>query len=263
MDLGLRDKVALVTAASAGLGFATAHELVQEGAKVMICGRDPDRLSSAVHKLEQVAGKGVVRGRVADVANPADIAPLIQETIAQFGGLDILITNAGGPPAGTFEQLDLDAWDKAVQLTLMSNVRLIKAALPYLKQSQSASILTITSVSAKQPIGGLLLSNVLRPAVLGLTKTLSQELAPGIRVNSILPGWTETERVLSLLTYRMQQNNSTLDEERAARAQNIPLQRIGQPEEFGKVAAFMVSAAASYLNGVMLQVDGGSYSALY
>lgn len=263
MDLGLQGKVALVTAGSAGLGLATAYELVQEGAKVMICGRDPDRLASAMHKLEQVGGSGLVRGRVADVANPAAVEPLIQATVTELGGLDILITNAGGPPAGTFEQLDLDAWDQAVQLTLLSAVRLIKTALPYLKQSDAAAILTITSVSAKQPIGGLLLSNVLRPAVLGLTKTLSQELAPGIRVNSILPGWTETERVLSLLNYRMQQNNTTLDQERAARSQNIPLQRIGQPEEFGKVAAFMVSAAASYLNGVMLQVDGGSYTGLY
>ena len=263
MDLGLRDKVALVTAATAGLGFATAYELVQEGAKVMICGRNPERLAEALQKLAEVGGTEQVRGRMADVAHPADVQALIQDTIEQFGSLDILVTNAGGPPAGTFESLDLDAWDKAVQLTLLSNVRLIKAALPYLKQSAAASILTITSVSAKQPMSGLLLSNVLRPAVLGLTKTLSQELAPGIRVNSILPGWTETERVISLLTYRSEQNQTTVEQERAARAQNIPLGRIAQPEEFGKVAAFMVSAAASYLNGVMLQVDGGSYNALY
>lgn len=263
MNLGLQNKVALVTAATAGLGLATAWELVQEGAQVMICGRDPHRLAEALHTLEEVGGTGQARGRVADVSRPADCEAIVQATLAEFGHLDILITNAGGPPAGTFTTLDLDAWDAAIQLTLMSNVRLIKAAVPYLQQSDQASILTITSASAKQPISGLLLSNVLRPAVLGLTKTLSQELAPTVRVNSILPGWTETERVLSLLTYRSQQNNTTLDEERAARAQTIPLQRIGQPAEFGKVAAFMVSAAASYLNGVMLQVDGGSYNALY
>ena len=262
MDLGLRDKIALVTASSAGLGFATAWELVQEGAKVMICGRSPERLAEALQKLETIGGTERVRGRVADVTQQSEVEALVQDVVAQFGGLDILVTNAGGPPAGSFVSIGLDTWEQAMQLTLMSNVRLIKTALPYLQQSAAASILTITSVSAKQPMAGLLLSNVLRPAVLGLTKTLSQELAP-IRVNSILPGWTETERVMSLLTYRSEQNHTTIDQEREARASSIPLKRIGQPEEFGKVAAFMVSAAASYLNGVMLQVDGGGYSALY
>lgn len=263
MDLGLRDKIALVTASSAGLGFATAWELVQEGAKVMICGRSPERLAVALQKLKAIGGTERVRGRISDVTQQAEVDALVQDTVEQFGGLDILITNAGGPPAGTFATIDLEAWEQAVQLTLLSNVRLIKTALPYLQQSAAASILTITSVSAKQPMAGLLLSNVLRPAVSGLTKTLSQELAPGIRVNSILPGWTETERVMSLLTYRSEQNNTTIDQEREARASSIPLKRIGRPDEFGKVAAFMVSAAASYLNGVMLQVDGGGYSALY
>ncbi len=262
MDLGLRDKIALVTASSAGLGFATAWELVQEGAKVMICGRSPERLAEALQKLETIGGTERVRGRVADVSQQSEVEALVQDVVEQFGGLDILVTNAGGPPAGSFVSIGLDTWEQAMQLTLMSNVRLIKTALPYLQQSAAASILTITSVSAKQPMAGLLLSNVLRPAVLGLTKTLSQELAP-IRVNSILPGWTETERVMSLLTYRSEQNHTTIDQEREARASSIPLKRIGQPEEFGKVAAFMVSAAASYLNGVMLQVDGGGYSALY
>ncbi|MCL4870148.1 MAG: SDR family oxidoreductase [Anaerolineae bacterium] len=262
MDLGLQGKVALVTAATAGLGLATAWELIQEGAKVMICGRDPDRLTHALTQLGQAGKSEQVRGRVADVAHPTEIEPLVQACISEFGQLDILITNAGGPPAGNFTGLDFAAWETAIELTLMSHVRLIKAALPYLQQSDAAAILTITSVSAKQPISGLLLSNVLRPAVLGLTKSLSQELAPTIRVNSILPGWTETERVSSLLAYRAQQNQTTVEQERASRAQTIPLGRIARPEEFGKVAAFMVSAAASYLNGVMLQVDGGSYSGL-
>lgn len=261
MDLQLEDKVALVTASSAGLGLATAVELAKEGAKVVICGRSQERLDSALVMLKELTDDDKISGRLADVASPDDITALVQHTVNTFGDLDILVTNAGGPPAGSFEKTDLDAWDKTIQLTLMSNVRLIRDALPYLKESDTASVLTITSVSAKQPIGGLLLSNVLRPAVIGLTKTLSQELAP-IRFNSILPGWTATDRVNELLTYNSQKSGRSVEDLIADRSQTIPLKRMADADEFGKVAAFLVSAAASYITGTMIQVDGGAYNGL-
>jgi 3-oxoacyl-[acyl-carrier protein] reductase len=260
MDLGLRDRVALVTAASAGLGFAVARELLREGAKVAICGRSPERLRQAVAQLQT---EGDVVGFETDVSDPAQVERLMADTVAHFGRLDILVTNAGGPPSGTFDQLDLLAYEKAMNLTLMSAVRLIHHALPHLRRSDAAAILTITSSTVKQPIAALMLSNVFRPAVAGLTKTLSQELGPeNIRVNSILPGTIATDRITELLTYRSGQNRTTLEEEEQKMTARIPLGRLGVPEEFGRVAAFLVSPAASYINGVMISVDGGSYAGL-
>lgn len=263
MDLGLNGKVALITAASAGLGFATAMELVQEGARVVICGRNEERLEEAVAKLQAVAGEGAVTGQVADVADMSEGRQLVSLTVETFGGLDVLVTNAGGPPGGGFDSFDLTAWQKAVDLTLMSAVNLIREALPHLRNSGVGSILTITSTAAKQPISSLVLSNAIRPAVLGLTKSLSQELGPdNIRVNSILPGWTETDRVTNLLAYNAEKNGTTPEAEAAKISAAIPLGRIGQPEEFGRVAAFLVSPAAGYVSGVMLQVDGGRTAGL-
>ncbi|MFZ0547624.1 MAG: SDR family oxidoreductase [Candidatus Promineifilaceae bacterium] len=263
MNLGLEGKIALVTAASRGLGFATARELVREGAQVVICGRNEERLETAVAELQNVAGEAVAVGLVADVSNPADVRQLVSATVETFGGLDILITNAGGPPGGTFDSFEAEAWQKAVNLTLMSAIILVQESLPHLRDSEAGSILTITSTSAKQPISGLILSNVVRPAVLGLTKSLSQELGPdGIRVNSILPGWTATERVAELMDYNTKRNGTTVAEEVTKISAAIPLGRIGQPEEFGRVAAFLVSPAASFISGVMLPVDGGRYGGL-
>jgi 3-oxoacyl-[acyl-carrier protein] reductase len=263
MDLGLKDRVALVAASSKGLGFAAALELAKEGAKVVLSGRDGARLNEAVAQINQAVGREVAAGLAVDVTDPTAVNELVEYAVGGFGRLDILITNAGGPPGGTFDSLDAAAWEKGFNLTLLSAANLIRAALPYLRQSDAASILTITSVSAKQPIAGLLLSNVMRPAVSGLTKTLSQELGrEGIRVNSILPGWTATERVEEIMAYRTQQNNTSKEAEVAKITNSIPLGRMGRPEEFGRVAAFLVSPAASYVNGVMMQVDGGSYGGL-
>ncbi|RMG92544.1 MAG: SDR family oxidoreductase [Chloroflexi bacterium] len=263
MDLGLQDKVALVAAASAGLGFAAARQLALEGAKVAICGRSRERLQAAVQKLQDETSTERITGFVIDVRDRHQVSQFVEKTVSHFGQLDIVITNAGGPPSGTFDSTDIESWQQAFHLTLMSVVHLVRAALPHLRQSDAASVLTITSISAKQPIQGLLLSNVMRPAVIGLTKTLSQELAgDNIRVNSILPGWTRTERVTELLTYRAQQNNTSLEEEMAKITAGIPLKRMAEPEEFGRVAAFLVSPAASFITGTMLQVDGGSYAGL-
>ena len=259
MDLGLKDKVALVTAASKGLGKATALQFAREGARVALCARS-ELAYTAADDIRRETSADVLAVR-ADVTQPADVERLIDATVERFGGLDILVANAGGPPSGTFDNFELDAWQKAVDLTLLSAVRLIKTALPHLRRSSAPAILTLNSISTKQPIANLTLSNSIRLAVVGLTKTLSQELgADGIRVNSILPGWTFTERVDELMKARAAKSGRTPEEEAALITAANPLKRMGRPEEFANVAVFLCSPAASYVNGVMLQVDGGSYA---
>ncbi|MDZ7962993.1 MAG: SDR family oxidoreductase [Aulosira sp. DedQUE10] len=256
MDLQLNSKVALVTAASKGLGKATAKQFAREGAKVVICARS-ELVDKAAAEIESETGKEVLAVR-ADVSQQADIERVINATVQKFGGLDILVTNAGGPPAGTFDDIDIATWEATINLTLLSAVHLVKYALPYLRQSSAGAILTITSTSTKQPVQNLVLSNSIRLAVIGLTKTLSQELGSDrIRVNSILPGWTYTERVEELVNARIAKSGKTKEAEITAINTNIPLGRMGTPEEFANVAVFLCSPAASFVNGVMLQVDGG------
>ena len=264
MDLGLRGKKALITAASSGLGLATARELAADGAHVVICGRSRDRLDEALKQLRDELGDGIsIAGHVADVTKQEDVVGLVDFAVDTLEGLDILVTNAGGPPGGTFESIQLEDWRRGLDLTLMSAVYLIKMGLPHLKNSDSASVLTITSMSVKQPINNLHLSNVIRPAVIGLTKSLAQELGPnGIRVNSILPGWTMTERMAYILNHRAEANQSSVKDETEKVTKTIPLGRMADPAEFGKVAAFLVSPAASYVSGIMMLVDGGWYDGL-
>ncbi|MBD3219825.1 SDR family oxidoreductase [bacterium] len=265
MDLGLTGKTALVSAASKGLGLATARELVREGARVMINSHDPANLETALASLREELGAGIpVTAHAADLTDPEAVAGLVAATAREHGGLDILVTNNGGPPAGSLESTDIDAWRAGLELTLMSAVHLVRSALPHLKTSDAASVLTITSVSVKQPVPGLFLSNVIRPAVVGLTKAIAQELGRdhGIRANSILPGWTATERVGYILQQRAEAAGTTPDEESQKVAANVPLGRMAEPEEFGRVAAFLASPAASYLNGAMIQLDGGAYGGL-
>jgi 3-oxoacyl-[acyl-carrier protein] reductase len=259
MDLQLKGKRALVTGSSRGLGYATALALAKEGCRLAINSRDQARASAAAVKISAETG-GKALGLAGDVADPAVPERLVNEAARLLGGLDILITNAGGPPSGTFESFDEAAWQKAIDLSLMSHVRLIKAALPHLRQSKAASVLTVTSYSVKQPIQNLVLSNSIRAATVGLTKSLALELGrDGIRFNSILPGWTETERVAELMAFRAKQNGTTLEAEIAKQSNDSPLGRMGTPKEFANAAVFLVSPAASYITGVMLTVDGGMY----
>lgn len=256
MDLGLSGKVAIVTAASKGLGKATALQFAREGTKLAICARS-DLIERAAAEIEGETGQEVLALH-ADVTQPGDSDHLINATLEKFGGLDILVTNAGGPPTGTFDSIDLPTWEISVNLTLLSAVRLVKTALPHLRQSSAPAILTITSSSTKQPIPNLILSNSIRLAVIGLTKTLSHELgADHIRVNSILPGWTYTERVEQMIAARTASSGKAPEAEIAEVCATVPLGRMGTPEEFANVAVFLCSPAASYVNGVMLQVDGG------
>jgi 3-oxoacyl-[acyl-carrier protein] reductase len=205
-----------------------------------------------------------VAGLPGDVVDPAVPARLVEQVVAASGGLDILITNAGGPPPGPFESFDDAAWQKAVDLSFLSQVRLIRSALPYLRKSKAASVLTITSISVKQPIPNLVLSNSIRSATTGLTKSLALELGKdGIRFNSILPAAVDTERVANLSKSIAEQRGITLEQAYAHQADASPLGRIATPEEFANAAVFMVSPAASYLTGVMLMFDGGMYKATY
>jgi len=264
MDLKLSGKVALIAAASDGLGLATAKQLLKEGAKIAICGREQTRLQEAEETLSKLKNKEHVLALQCDVTDAKQIQQFIQATIDQFQQLDIVITNAGGPPAGTFATTNTEDYEKAFQLTLMSTVHLITQALPYLKKSDAASILTITSYLVKQPQSNLLLSNIIRPAVIGLTKSLSQELGnDNIRVNSILPGWTQTQRTVYLLEKQAAANGVDYATAEKLLTENIPLKRMATVEEFANVATFLVSSAASYITGTMLQVDGGLMKGLF
>lgn len=263
MDLLLKDKRAFIAGSSRGLGFATAMALAREGCQVVTNSRDVDRARAAAETINRETGT-LAHGLGGDVSEPSMADMLIQSAVEALGGLDILITNAGGPPAGSFEILDETTWQKAVDTSLMSHVRLIRAALPHLRESSAASVLTFTSYTIKQPMDNLVLSNSVRAATAGLTKSLALELGKdGIRFNSILPGWTLTERVQELMEFRAQNNDTTVEEEMAKQIAEIPLGRIAQPEEFARAAVFLVSPAASYITGVMLNVDGGIVKGLF
>jgi 3-oxoacyl-[acyl-carrier protein] reductase len=259
MDLQLKGLRVLVTGASRGLGYATAAGLAREGASIVLNSRDEQKLSQAAANLAAETGARVVAA-AGDVSDPAVPEKLAAQTAAALGGLDLLVTNSGGPPPGRFESFDDAAWQKAVDLSLMSHVRLIRAALPYLRQSKAASVLTITSYSVKQPIPNLILSNSVRLATVGLTKSLALELGgEGIRFNSILPGWTITERVYELMSARASASGALIEDEISKQARESTLGRMARPEEFANAAVFLLSPAASYITGVMLTVDGGTY----
>ncbi|MFZ2095459.1 MAG: SDR family oxidoreductase [Anaerolineales bacterium] len=257
MDLQLKNKRALVAGSRSGLGYAVARLLALEGCFVAINGRNTQTINEAAGQLVSET-KGEILPLMGDVSQPEVPVSLVERTIKSFGGLDLLVTNAGGPPSGKFDSFDDLAWQNAIELTLMSHVRLIRAALPYLRQSASASVVTMTSYAVKQPIPNLVLSNSIRAATVGLTKTLSSELgAEGIRFNSILPGWTSTERVVDLFSYRARVNGTTVEDETIRQVKDTALGRMASPEEIANAVVFLLSPVASYITGVMLTVDGG------
>jgi len=263
MDLGLQGKKALVTGSSRGLGFAIANQLAKEDCDIVINGRNQKRLEAAQQQIASHSDSKIIPITV-DITQADQAEKIVRQAADSLNGLDILITNSGGPPSGKFESFDDQTWQMAIELNFLSHMRLIRAALPYLKTSSSASVLTITSMSVKQPVPNLVLSNSVRGATIGLTKTLALELGDkGIRFNSILPGWTETERVQELMAFRAETNQTTIEEETAKQAMDSPFGRLGTPQEFANIAVFLVSPAASYVTGGMIVVDGGMYKATY
>lgn len=255
MDLHLTGKTAIVLASSTGLGKAVAKELALEGANVMITSRNKDKLVQAKEEIEQVA-KGRVEFMVADVTDAHSIKALVDVTRQTFGKINILVNNTGGPSAGSFEDLTDQDFQKAFDLTLMSYIRAVREVLPDLKETRG-HILNNTSSSVKQPIDGLLLSNVFRMGVQGLSKSLSQELAQyGIMVNTIGAGRIETDRLTELDHNRAEREEKTVDDIQASIKDQIPAGRYGEPEEFAKMATFLVSGVNTYVTGQTILVDG-------
>ncbi|MGD9564411.1 MAG: SDR family oxidoreductase [Pyrinomonadaceae bacterium] len=263
MDLGLDDKVALVTASSGGLGLAVARELATEGAKVVMCSRGGDVLRDASTKIARQTHSDIL-GVPGDLSKSSDIERIVAAGIERFGRIDILVTNSGGPQAGSFESLGRQHWDDAVHGLLTSVVELTRLVLPGMKERRWGRILTITSIAAKQPVDDLMLSNSIRAAVTGFAKTLSREAAPfGVTVNSILPGYTATERVEELARTLSEREDVDPEAVRARWESEIPMGRLGKPEEFAALAAFLVSERASYITGSSVAVDGGWIRSLF
>ncbi|WP_126424638.1 SDR family oxidoreductase [Brevibacillus marinus] len=261
MELNLEGKTALVVASSQGLGKAIAAELVKEGANVMLTSRDQAKLQAVQEELTQL-GKGNVAYHRADITKPDEIKDLVQAARERFGKIDILINNAGGPPGGTFEQFSDQDWQNAFELNLLSYVRIIREVLPDLKR-EGGRIVNIASSSIKQPIPGLILSNTFRLGIVGLTKTLAEELAPyNILVNTVAPGRIATDRVAFLDQLKANKLGISREEVEAQSKQQIPLGRYGTPEEFAKVVVFLVSGASTYITGSSLLVDGGMVKAI-
>ncbi len=260
MDLKLNDKVVLVTAASRGLGAATARRFAEEGARVAISSRAADRVGKTAAAIAKDTGAAVLP-IPGDVSKPADAERMVQTVVDQWGRIDVLILNASGPAPGKFLDLKWEQWEAAVQLTLLSAVRLCQAAIPHMLKNeppQRGSIIASTSYTVKQPADTLLLSNSLRLAVIGLIKTLANELgAQGIRVNAIAPGWTMTERVIEILQARAERNGTTLEQEQAKQVAEIPMGRMGTPDEFADALVWLASPRASFVHGITLPVDGG------
>lgn len=263
MDLGLQGKVALVAAASQGLGRAVAEELAMEGASLILCARGEEKLKAACDWIHQRTDSPVL-GVAGDLSVEADIQRIVREGLERFGRIEILVTNTGGPPAGPFENLNRDDWDLATRSLLTSVLDLTRLVLPGMKERSWGRILNITSIAAKQPVENLILSNSLRAAVTGFAKTLADEVAEhGITVNNIMPGYTLTERVEQLAASVAEREGIDPSEVRSRWEAAIPMKRLGTPQEFAALAAFLVSERASYITGSSIAVDGGWIRSLF
>ena len=263
MDLGIRGRVALVCGGSSGLGRAVAMSLAREDVKVAICARTAEKLENAAEQIRKATSAEVLPV-AADVSKPSEVKSLISKVASHFGKLEILVPNAGGPPFGQFLDLPEDAWQKAVELNLLSTVHLCREAVPHMKQAGWGRIINITSFAAKQPHEGLILSNTARAGVLGFAKSLANELASsGILVNTVCPGAFETERHTALSQKRAAAEGVPVEEVNRKRVKEIPLGRFGKPEEFGDLVAFLASERAAYITGTAIQIDGGVVRSLF
>jgi 3-oxoacyl-[acyl-carrier protein] reductase len=258
MDLGLDNKIVFVSAASQGLGKAIALGFQAEGARVAICARNAESLRQTQQEVQALDGREVLAIE-ADVGLQAALENAVQTVQSTWGTIDILVNNAGGPPAGGHDSISDQQWQQAFELTVQSAVRLTNLVLPGMKAAGWGRIVNVSSVSVKQPMGNMLLSNSLRLAVLGWAKTLSNELAPhGILVNTVCPGWTETNRVTGLLDAKAAAANTSAEQVKQTITNSIPMGRMGQPEEIANAVLFLASAGASFVTGTALAVDGGA-----
>jgi 3-oxoacyl-[acyl-carrier protein] reductase len=257
MDLGLTNKVALVAAASRGIGFACALQLAQEGARVFLCSRDEARASEAARRIHEQTGASVA-GFAADVTDASAAEHFVSTVSEQAGAVDILVTNSGGPPSGSFASLDLNLFLKAFELNGLSAIRLARLVLPGMRERRWGRIVNITSISVKQPINGLILSNTVRAGLTGWAKTVSNEVAAeNVTINNVAPGYTLTERQDELAEARGQALGKTKQEMISMWASEAPMMRLADPMEIAAAVAFLASERASYITGVTLQVDGG------
>lgn len=257
MDLGLKDRVAVVTGGSMGLGLAVARELAREGARVVVSARDEARLREAAEEIGRETG-GEVLAIPADMTRPGQIRALVERTVEAWGAVDIAVANAGGPPGTRFETTSAEQFEAAVQMNLMGTVRLAQEVVPHMKRRRWGRFIAITSVSVKQPLAGLVLSNTARAGVVGFMKTLATETAPhGILCNVVAPGFMRTGRVEDLAAERARNEGRSQEEVMAEMGSRIPLGRMGEPEELAALVAFLASERAGYVTGTTIQVDGG------
>lgn len=262
LDLGLKGKSVLVLAASKGLGKATAAAFAREEARVMLASRDADALARAAYEIEKQTGRKVPF-TAADITRPEDIRRLVRETSERFGTIDVLVNNAGGPPAGTFEQFADEDWYHAFELNLLSYIRTIREVLPLMKKQGGGRIVNFASASTKQALDNLILSNTFRSGIVGLAKSLSIELGNyGILINTIGPGRIATDRIAELDEKKAEATGQSVEEIRKTAEMNIPLGRSGEPEEFAKIAVFLGSYANTYVTGQTFLVDGGMVKAI-
>jgi 3-oxoacyl-[acyl-carrier protein] reductase len=258
MDLGISGKVAAVAASSQGLGFACAMELAREGARVAICSRDRQRIDSAAEKIRGETGAEVY-ATVVDVSRQEDCVRFVEESVRQFGRLDILVTNTGGPEPGALDDIGFDNLREGFDSTLMSAIVMMKAAVPHMRANRWGRVINILSMTVKQPKVNLLVSNTMRPAILGFAKSISFELArEGVTVNNVAPGYTRTERLTELAEHLSKQSGESIEDVFAGWERTVPAGRLGKPEELAAIVAFLASERAGYLTGVTIQVDGGA-----
>ena len=262
MDFRLKGKRAIVMAASRGLGYASALGLAREGCKLIVCSRDQARIEAAAAAIRKDTN-AEVKALVADVSSASEAKRLVDAAVSAYGGLEIVVHNAGGPPAGETLAMSEEQWQKAFEQNLLSFTRIVHAATPEMKKAGYGRVLTIASSSIKQPIPNLALSNALRAGVWGVAKTLSRELGPqGILVNVIAPGRIDTERIAELDQANAQKSGKPVEEVRKASVGTIPLGRLGRPEELANLVVFLASEAGSYISGQAIMVDGAAGNAL-
>jgi 3-oxoacyl-[acyl-carrier protein] reductase len=263
MELGIKGRSALVAAASQGLGFACALELAREGASVAICSRDRARIDDAARRIHAAVPGAKILASTVDLSREKECARFVDEAMAAFGKIDILVTNSGGPTPGSFDQISMDDVRRGVDSTLMSALALMSAVIPHMRTNGWGRIVNILSSTVKQPRVNLLVSNTMRPGILGFSKSISMELASqGITVNNVAPGFTRTERLDELAEHTAKTQNVLPKDVFSGWEKSIPARRLGRPEELAAVVAFLCSERAGYVNGVTIQVDGGAIQSL-